>query len=107
MPALSEAPVADAHTEALFDGVQDGSWYATKFETTPLVRCKTSYGKGPADERVDVNLPPRFRKWRVRAPREFVQESSQWEDPPAANLRFVFYHLIAHIFSDVNQLPRT
>jgi aminopeptidase 2 len=37
MPALSEAPVADTHTEALFEGVEDGSWYATKFETTPLM----------------------------------------------------------------------
>ncbi|KAF8261355.1 leucyl aminopeptidase [Lactarius quietus] len=35
MPALSEAPLTDAHTEALFEGVKDGSWYATKFETTP------------------------------------------------------------------------
>ena len=98
MPTLSEAPVADAHTEALFDGVQDGSWCATKFETTPLVRCKSSYGRGQADERTDVNLPPRFRKWRVRTPREFVQESSQREDPSTANLRHVFYNVSAHIF---------
>ena len=107
MPALSEAPVADAHTEALFDGVKDGSWYATKFDTTPLVGCKSSCGRVPADERADVNLPPCFRKWRVRTPREFVQESSQWEDPSAANLRFVRYYLSAHIVSDVHQLPRT
>ena len=107
MPALSEAPIADAHTEALFDGVKDGSWYATKFETTPLVRCKSSCGRGLADERTDVNLPSRFRKWRVRAPREFVQESPQWEDPSTTNLRFVLYYLSAHIFSDVRQLPRT
>ena len=38
MPALSDAAVADAQTEALFEGVQNGSWYATKFETTPPVR---------------------------------------------------------------------
>ncbi|KAI9431113.1 hypothetical protein H4582DRAFT_2085539 [Lactarius indigo] len=35
MPALSDAPVADADTKALFEGVKEGSWYATKFETTP------------------------------------------------------------------------
>jgi len=38
MPALSDTPVVDVHTEALFEGVKDGSWYATKFETTPPVR---------------------------------------------------------------------
>ncbi len=38
MAALSEALVPDADTEALFEGVKDGSWYATKFETTPPVR---------------------------------------------------------------------
>ncbi|KAH8983498.1 leucyl aminopeptidase [Lactarius akahatsu] len=35
MPALSDAPVSDVHTEALFEGVSDGSWNATRFETTP------------------------------------------------------------------------
>ncbi|KAH9169598.1 leucyl aminopeptidase [Lactarius sanguifluus] len=35
MPALSDAPVSDVHTEALFEGVEDGSWNATRFETTP------------------------------------------------------------------------
>ncbi|KAI0259093.1 leucyl aminopeptidase [Gloeopeniophorella convolvens] len=35
MPARAEVAVADAHTGALFDGVKDGSWYATSFETTP------------------------------------------------------------------------
>ncbi|KAH8986246.1 leucyl aminopeptidase [Lactarius hatsudake] len=37
MPALSgaDAPVFDVHTEALFEGVKDGSWNATRFETTP------------------------------------------------------------------------
>ncbi|KAH9043934.1 leucyl aminopeptidase [Lactarius pseudohatsudake] len=35
MPALSDAPVSDVHTEALFEGVKDGSWNTTRFETTP------------------------------------------------------------------------
>ncbi|KAH9169597.1 leucyl aminopeptidase [Lactarius sanguifluus] len=35
MPALSDAPISDVHTEALFEGVKDGSWNATRFETTP------------------------------------------------------------------------
>ncbi|KAH9030818.1 leucyl aminopeptidase [Lactarius hengduanensis] len=35
MPALSDAPVSDVHTEALFEGIKDGSWNATRFETTP------------------------------------------------------------------------
>ena len=38
MPAISEAPVTDAYTKALFEGVKDGSWHATRFETTPPVR---------------------------------------------------------------------
>ncbi|KAH9070829.1 leucyl aminopeptidase [Lactarius deliciosus] len=37
MPALSDAPVGDADTKTLFEGVKDGSWYATEFETTPLM----------------------------------------------------------------------
>ncbi|KAH9030817.1 leucyl aminopeptidase [Lactarius hengduanensis] len=37
MPALSDAPVGDADTKTLFEGVKDGSWYAIKFETTPLM----------------------------------------------------------------------
>ncbi|KAH8986249.1 hypothetical protein EDB86DRAFT_3082967 [Lactarius hatsudake] len=37
MPALLDAPVGDANTKTLFEGVKDGSWYARKFETTPLM----------------------------------------------------------------------
>lgn len=37
MPARSEAAVANKHTEALFEGVKDGSWHVTSFETTPPV----------------------------------------------------------------------
>ena len=37
MPARSDVAVADTFTEALFDGVKDGSWHATSFETTPPV----------------------------------------------------------------------
>jgi hypothetical protein len=43
MPARPEIPVADAHTETLFEGVNVGSWHATSFETTPPVsmeRCR-------------------------------------------------------------------
>ncbi|KAI9456781.1 leucyl aminopeptidase [Russula earlei] len=35
MPARSGVVVADALTEHLFEGVKDGSWFATSFETTP------------------------------------------------------------------------
>ncbi|KAI9431112.1 peptidase family M1-domain-containing protein [Lactarius indigo] len=35
MPALSDAPVADVNSEALFEGVKEGSWNVTRFETTP------------------------------------------------------------------------
>ena len=45
MPALPEAPVSDAHTEVLFEGVKDGSWYATGFETTPPVRHSKKQSK--------------------------------------------------------------
>jgi len=45
MPALSEAPVTDPHTETLFEGVKDGSWYATKFQTTPPVRHSEQQAK--------------------------------------------------------------
>jgi len=37
MPARSDVAVADTFTEHLFEGVKDGSWYATSFETTPPV----------------------------------------------------------------------
>jgi hypothetical protein len=37
MPARSDVAVADKHTEALFEGVKDGSWHVTSFETTPPV----------------------------------------------------------------------
>ncbi|KAH9964734.1 peptidase family M1-domain-containing protein [Lactifluus volemus] len=35
MPARPDTAVADAHTEALFEGVNVGCWHATSFETTP------------------------------------------------------------------------
>ncbi|KAI0294885.1 leucyl aminopeptidase [Multifurca ochricompacta] len=35
MPERADVAVANEHTEALFEGVKDGSWYATTFETTP------------------------------------------------------------------------
>jgi hypothetical protein len=37
MPARSDVAVADRFTEALFEGVKDGSWHATSFESTPPV----------------------------------------------------------------------
>jgi len=37
MPARPDVAVADKHTEALFQGVKDGSWHVTSFETTPPV----------------------------------------------------------------------
>ena len=37
MPARSDVAVADKHTETLFEGVKDGSWHVTSFETTPPV----------------------------------------------------------------------
>ena len=46
MSARPDGAVADVHTEALFEGVNDGSWHATAFETTPpvsLVRSKEQY----------------------------------------------------------------
>jgi len=37
MSARSDVAVADTFTEHLFEGVKDGGWYATSFETTPPV----------------------------------------------------------------------
>lgn len=37
MPARSDTAVVDNLTESLFEGVKDGSWHATGFETTPPV----------------------------------------------------------------------
>lgn len=37
MPARPNVAVIDALTESLFEGVKDGSWHATSFETTPPV----------------------------------------------------------------------
>jgi aminopeptidase 2 len=37
MPARPDVAVGDSFTEALFDGVKDGSWHATSFDTTPPV----------------------------------------------------------------------
>ncbi|KAH9955891.1 leucyl aminopeptidase, partial [Russula dissimulans] len=37
MPERSDVAVADTLTEHLFEGVKDGSWHATSFETTPPI----------------------------------------------------------------------
>ena len=42
MPARSNVAVADTFTEALFEGVRDGSWHATSFETTPPVSVESN-----------------------------------------------------------------
>ena len=40
MSARSKAAIADTFTKTLFEGVKDGSWHATSFETTPPVRIE-------------------------------------------------------------------
>jgi hypothetical protein len=40
MPERSNVAVVDTLTEPLFEGVSDGSWHATSFETTPPVSTK-------------------------------------------------------------------
>ena len=42
MPARPDIAVSDTFTEHLFEGVQDGSWYATSFETTPPVSVEVN-----------------------------------------------------------------
>jgi aminopeptidase 2 len=42
MSARPDSAVAGVHTEALFEGVNEGSWYATAFETTPPVSLEGS-----------------------------------------------------------------
>jgi aminopeptidase N len=37
MSARPDVAVADTFTEHLFEGVKDGSWHATSFDTTPPV----------------------------------------------------------------------
>ena len=46
MPARSNVAVTGTLTEALFEGVKDGSWHATSFETTPPVSMKRTRAPG-------------------------------------------------------------
>ena len=70
MPARSNVAIADTLTEALFEGVSDGSWYATSFETTPPVSIERDKAPefGPTDDGTDVIVSPCVCKRRVRTP---------------------------------------
>jgi aminopeptidase 2 len=62
MSARPEVPVADTFTEDLFEGVKDGSWYATAFETTPPVSVEFNRSPDLLNGRLDVNVSPRLCK---------------------------------------------
>lgn len=64
MPARSDVAVADKYTEALFEGVKDGSWHATSFETTPPVSIKDKRTTDSNDQ-TDVNVSSSNCKRRV------------------------------------------
>ncbi len=81
MPARSNVAVADTLTEALFEGLSDGSWYGTSFETTPRVSIER-------DKAPDQLMMEQMSTYLLAfANGEFVHLESSYKSPLSGRVR--------------------
>jgi len=98
MPARSNVAVADALTEALFEGVSDGSWHATSFETTPPVSIER-------DKALDQLMIEQMSTYLLAfANGEFVHLESSYKSPLSGRVRPLRIYSMAFAFDWL--LPR-
>lgn len=81
MPARSNIAVIDTLTETLFEGVKDGSWHATSFETTPPV----SVERIRAPDRLTMEQMSTYLL--AFANGEFVHLESSYQSPLSGKVR--------------------
>ena len=100
MPAVSEAPLPEAKSEAdpwlagKTNSLADpAEWKVTKFETTPLVREAGVPFVGAlrltAGVVLGLHVPCRVRERAVRIFGELVHEPLEWQGPTTPHLRYV------------------
>lgn len=92
MPARSNVAVADTLTEALFEGVSDGSWHATSFETTPPVSRER-------DQASDQLTTEQMSTYLLAfANGEFVHLESSYKSPLSGRVRPLRIYSITSAF---------
>ena len=81
MPARSNVAIGDTLTKTLFEGVEDGSWHTTSFETTPPVSAEMI---GAPDQ---LTMEQMSTYLLAFANGEFVHLESSYQSPLSGKVR--------------------